>query len=41
VTLQGGAGFRTIAGLIGSRVEYRRMDALEVHQLGERFDVVL
>ena len=41
VTLQGGAGFRAIAGLFGSRVEYRRMDALEVHQLGERFDVVL
>jgi tRNA (mo5U34)-methyltransferase len=41
VTLPGGAGFRAIAGLIGSRVEYRRMDALEVHELGERFDVVL
>ncbi len=41
VTLQGGAGFRAIAGLIGSRVEYRRMDALDVHQLGERFDVAL
>ena len=41
VTLPGGAGFRAIAELIGSRVEYRRMDALDVHQLGERFDVVL
>ncbi len=41
VTLQGGAGFHAIAGLIGSRVEYRRMDALDVHQLDERFDVVL
>ncbi len=41
VTLQGGAGFRAIAELIGSRVEYRRMDALDVHQLGERFDVAL
>jgi tRNA (mo5U34)-methyltransferase len=41
VTLQGGLGFRAIAGLIGSRVEYRRMDALDVHELGERFDVVL
>ena len=41
VTLQGGAGFRAIAGLIGSRVEYRRIDALDVHELGERFDVVL
>ena len=41
VTLAGGAGFRAIAGLVGSRVEYRRMDALDVQQLGERFDVVL
>jgi tRNA (mo5U34)-methyltransferase len=41
VTLQGGVGFRAIAGLVGSRVEYRRMDALDVHELGERFDVAL
>jgi SAM-dependent methyltransferase len=41
VTLQGGVGFRAIAGLIRSRVEYRRMDALDVNELGERFDVVL
>jgi tRNA (mo5U34)-methyltransferase len=41
VTLPGGAGFRTIAGLIESRVEYRRMDALDVNELGERFDVAL
>ena len=41
VTLEGGVGFRAIAGLVGSRVEYRRMDALEVRELGERFDVVL
>lgn len=41
VTLPGGVGFRAIAGLLGSRVEYRRMDALDVHELGERFDVVL
>jgi tRNA (mo5U34)-methyltransferase len=41
VRLQGGAGFRAIAGLVASRVEYRRMDALDVHDLGERFDVVL
>ena len=33
VTLEGGAGFRAIAGLVGSRVEYRRMDALEVDEL--------
>jgi tRNA (mo5U34)-methyltransferase len=41
VTLPGGVGFRTIAGLLASRVEYRRMDALEVDELGERFDVAL
>lgn len=41
VTLTGGAGFRAVAGLVGSRVEYRRMDALEVERLGERFDVAL
>jgi SAM-dependent methyltransferase len=41
VTLRGGVGFRAIAELVGSRVEYRRMDALDVHELGERFDVTL
>jgi tRNA (mo5U34)-methyltransferase len=41
VTLPGGVGFRAIAELVGSRVEYRRMDAFDVHGLGERFDVVL
>ena len=41
VTLEGGAGFRAIAGLVGSRVEYRRMDAVDVNELAERFDVVL
>jgi tRNA (mo5U34)-methyltransferase len=41
VTLQGGGGFRAVARLTGSRVEYRRMDALDVGQLGERFDVAL
>jgi tRNA (mo5U34)-methyltransferase len=41
VTLPGGVGFRAIAGLVASRVEYRRMDALEVRDLGERFDVAL
>src|SRR5438445_6124878 len=41
VTLQGGVGFRAIAELVGSQVEYRRMDALDVHKLGERFDVAL
>jgi tRNA (mo5U34)-methyltransferase len=41
VTLQGGSGFRAVAKLTGSRVEYRCMDALNVGQIGERFDVVL
>ncbi len=41
VTLTGGAGFRAIAGLLESRVEYRRMDALDVRELAERFDVAL
>src|SRR5438874_2171163 len=41
VTLPGGVGFRAIAGLVASRVEYRRIDALDVRELGERFDVAL
>ena len=41
ITLQGGAGFRAIAGLVGSRVQYRRMDALEVNELVGPFDVAL
>jgi tRNA (mo5U34)-methyltransferase len=41
VTLMGGAGFCAIAGLLESRVAYRRMDALDVRELAERFDVAL
>ena len=41
VTLTGGDGFRAIAGLLASRVEYRRMDVLDVRALGERFDIAL
>lgn len=41
LTLPGGAGFRAIAELLDSRVDYHRMDALHVRELGERFDVVL
>jgi tRNA (mo5U34)-methyltransferase len=41
VTLPGGAGFGAIAGLLDSRVDYHRMDALQVRELGERFEVVL
>jgi tRNA (mo5U34)-methyltransferase len=41
VTLPGGVGFRAIAALLASRVEYRRMDVLDVRELGELFDVAL
>jgi tRNA (mo5U34)-methyltransferase len=41
VSLSGGAGFRAIAKLTGSLVEYHRMDALDVGELDERFDVAL
>jgi tRNA (mo5U34)-methyltransferase len=41
VQLEPGAGFRAIAQLLGSRVEYRRLDALEVERLGETFDLIL
>lgn len=40
VTLEGGEGFRTIAGLLGSKVEYRKMDAYELPSIEETFDVV-
>jgi tRNA (mo5U34)-methyltransferase len=40
VELEGGEGFRAIHGLLGSAVEYRRMDAFEVDRLEERFDLV-
>lgn len=35
------AGFRAIGSLLDSAVSYERMDAMDVGQLGERFDVVL
>jgi tRNA (mo5U34)-methyltransferase len=41
ITVPGAAGFRAIAELTGSQVEYRRMDALDVRDLDERFDVAL
>ncbi|HEY4895565.1 MAG TPA: methyltransferase domain-containing protein [Solirubrobacteraceae bacterium] len=41
VELTGGAGFRAIAEMVSSPVEYRRMDALDVRDLDERFDVIL
>jgi tRNA (mo5U34)-methyltransferase len=40
VELEGGEGFRAIHGLLSSAVEYRRMDAFEIDQLDERFDLV-
>jgi tRNA (mo5U34)-methyltransferase len=40
VELRGGEGFRAISGLLGSRVEYRRLDAFELDRLGERFDFI-
>ena len=40
VKLEGGAGFRGIQRLLGSAVEYRRMDAFALGDLRERFDFV-
>ena len=38
VVLQGGEGFRAISALLGSNVEYRRLDAFDLDRLEERFD---
>jgi tRNA (mo5U34)-methyltransferase len=40
VELEGGEGFRTIHRLLGSAVEYLRMDAFELDGLDERFDLI-
>jgi tRNA (mo5U34)-methyltransferase len=40
VALVGGDGFRAIHRLLGSAVEYRRMDAFELDRTDERFDLV-
>jgi tRNA (mo5U34)-methyltransferase len=40
IELEGGAGFRAIHRLLGSAVQYRRMDAFALGDLKERFDVV-
>jgi tRNA (mo5U34)-methyltransferase len=40
IELEGGEGFRAIHRLLGSAVEYRRMDAFELDGLKERFDLV-
>jgi tRNA (mo5U34)-methyltransferase len=40
VELVGGEGLRAIHRLLGSAVEYRRMDAFELGRPDERFDLV-
>ena len=40
IELEGGEGFRTIAELLDSEVEYRRLDAFDLGQLDERFDLI-
>jgi tRNA (mo5U34)-methyltransferase len=41
VELAGGEGISAIRRLLGSNVEYRRLDAFDIEQLGERFDIAL
>jgi tRNA (mo5U34)-methyltransferase len=41
VELEGGEGFRAIAASLESGVEYRRLDAFDLDQLDEPFDVIL
>ena len=40
VELEGGEGFRAIAELLGSEVAYRRLDAFNLDQLDELFDLI-
>ena len=40
IGLEGAAGFRAIHRLLDSRVQYRRMDAFALRDLGEWFDLV-
>jgi tRNA (mo5U34)-methyltransferase len=40
VELEGGEGFRAIHALLGSTVEYQKLDALELDRLDERFDFI-
>ncbi|MCA1679181.1 MAG: tRNA 5-methoxyuridine(34)/uridine 5-oxyacetic acid(34) synthase CmoB [Actinobacteria bacterium] len=40
IDLVPGVGFRAIAGLLGSGVDYRQLDALDVDRLGEKFDAI-
>ncbi len=41
VELEGAAGFNAIKELLGSRVEYLKLDAFELDALDERFDYIL
>jgi tRNA (mo5U34)-methyltransferase len=41
VELEGGEGFRAIAALLHSEVEYRCLDAFELDPLDESFDTIL
>lgn len=40
IELEGGEGFRAIHALLDSKVEYRKLDALELDRLGELFDFI-
>jgi tRNA (mo5U34)-methyltransferase len=40
IELQGGEGFQAIHRLLGSTVEYRHLDALEIDRLDEAFDFI-
>jgi tRNA (mo5U34)-methyltransferase len=40
IDLEGGEGFRAIHSLLGSAVEYRKLDALELDRLDESFDFI-
>jgi tRNA (mo5U34)-methyltransferase len=40
IELRGGEGFRAMHGLLGSAVEYRKLDAFALDRLEERFDFV-
>ena len=40
VELEGGEGFRAIHALLDSKVQYRKLDALELDRLAERFDFI-
>ena len=41
VELEGGEGFEAIRELLGSQVEYRRIDAFDLDRLEEEFDLIL